>query len=235
MRKGILVVSASALLATSLPLSAQTTSGTLLGSVHDKSGAGVPDAKITVENNENGNRRATRTDDSGNYQLPNLPPGDYKVTASKAGFLEQTIKDFPLQFNQKNLIKLPRFTLETAALKGKTVDTAGNILPNARVVVSNESGEVKREAITNQDGDFSVSNLPPDKYIINASWSGSSGEISASASISLDQIEVHAPILTLTRKEGEKPTPVPPAKHVVHYPDALVHTVDLTRASNFTS
>ena len=196
----LVILSAFLLLAITQNLNAQTTSGTLLGSVHDKSGAGVSDAKITVENNENGNRRATRTDDSGNYQLPNLPPGNYKVTASKTGFLEQTIKDFPLQFNQKNLIKLPLFTLKTAALNGRTVDTAGNILPNARVVVSNESGDVIREAITNQDGDFSVSNLPPDKYIINASWSGSSGEISASASISLDQIEVHAPILTLTRK-----------------------------------
>ena len=168
-------------------LNAQTTSGTLLGLVRDKAGRGLPETKITIENEENGNRRATRTDEKGNYTIFNLPPGAYTIIASKDGFREQTIKSFPIQFNQKNVIRLPLFTLLTGTLNGKVIDSAGNVLPGARIIVVGKSDNVTHETVANSAGFYSLPDLPFDLYTITALWAGRRGELIGVSSIFLTQ------------------------------------------------
>jgi hypothetical protein len=114
---------------------AQTTSGTVVGSVHDVSENNLAGAKITVVNEENGNRRARLTDGGGNFRLFNLPPGLYSVTASREGFIEQTMTHFPIQFNQKNVVRLPQITLRRAALQGSVVDAARATLPDGALTL----------------------------------------------------------------------------------------------------
>jgi carboxypeptidase family protein len=66
-------------------LPAQAT-GTLSGTVHDKSGAVVPDAKITVTNEGTNLIRSAVTDATGEYVAPLLPVGIYHLTVEKPGF-----------------------------------------------------------------------------------------------------------------------------------------------------
>ncbi len=78
-----------ALLATcllSLPLAAQTTTGRILGSVTDPTGATVAGATVTVTDVERGISRSFTTDDSGAYTAANLQPGVYKVRVEAKGF-----------------------------------------------------------------------------------------------------------------------------------------------------
>jgi hypothetical protein len=181
----LVILNAFLLLAVTPQLNAQTTSGTLLGLVRDKGGRGISETKITIENEENGNRRATRTDEGGNYTIFNLPPGAYKITASKDGFREQTIKSFPIQFNQKNVIRLPLFTLLTGTLNGKVIDTAGNVLPGARIFAVGKSDNVTHEAVADRAGFYSLTDLPFDLYKITAQWTGKGGELVGVSSIFL--------------------------------------------------
>jgi hypothetical protein len=181
----LVILSALLLLAATPQLNAQTTSGTLLGLVRDKAGRGLSETKITIENEENGNRRATRTDDAGNYTIFNLPPGAYKITASKDGFREQTIKGFPIQFNQKNVIRLPLFTLLTATLNGKVIDIAGNALPGARIIVVGKHDNVSHETVADKSGFYSVPDLAYDLYTVTISWAGRRGELVGVSSIIL--------------------------------------------------
>jgi hypothetical protein len=181
----LVILNAFLLLAATPQLKAQTTSGTLIGLVRDKAGRGLPETKITIENEENGNRRATRTDEAGNYTIFNLPPGAYKITASKDGFREQTIKGFPIQFNQKNVIRLPLFTLLTGTLNGRVVDTAGNALPGARIIVVGKSDNVSRETVADRAGFYSFPDLPFDLYKVTTRWEGRRGELTGDSSISL--------------------------------------------------
>ena len=67
-------------------LSAQGTTGTILGTVVDTSGAAVPDATIQVKNNATGFVQTVSSDGQGLYRVPDLQVGDYEVRASKAGF-----------------------------------------------------------------------------------------------------------------------------------------------------
>ncbi|MDP8990101.1 MAG: carboxypeptidase-like regulatory domain-containing protein, partial [Acidobacteriota bacterium] len=56
------------------------------GTAKDQSGAAVPGVSITATQTDTGLQRTTVTEDSGDYILPNLPPGPYRVEGSKMGF-----------------------------------------------------------------------------------------------------------------------------------------------------
>jgi hypothetical protein len=73
-------------LALSAPLFAQTTTGRILGSVTDSTGAAVAGAAVVVTDTQRGTTRAAATDNSGDYVVPELQPGIYKVKAEAKGF-----------------------------------------------------------------------------------------------------------------------------------------------------
>ena len=56
------------------------------GRVLDPSQAAVPQAAITIVNQESGFRRVTQTDPGGDYAVASLDSGVYKVTVRKDGF-----------------------------------------------------------------------------------------------------------------------------------------------------
>lgn len=68
------------------PVAAQTFRGSILGTVLDPAGAAVADTKITVKNVNTGLERSTFTDAAGNFLIPELPIGEYQLTAQRAGF-----------------------------------------------------------------------------------------------------------------------------------------------------
>src|SRR5882762_6493628 len=74
------------LLAVALPLISQTTTGRIIGTVRDQSGAALPAATVTVSDVQRGITRTVTTDDSGEYVVPNLTPGIYTVRAESRGF-----------------------------------------------------------------------------------------------------------------------------------------------------
>ena len=65
---------------------AQVTTGTILGTVSDSTGAVLPGATITIRNVETGISRVATTDGAGRYRAPQLALGDYELTAASAGF-----------------------------------------------------------------------------------------------------------------------------------------------------
>ena len=62
----------------------QSTTGSIPGIVTDPSGAVLPNATVTVTNENTGAVRTVVTNTAGTYTLPNLPPGNYQaeITAS---------------------------------------------------------------------------------------------------------------------------------------------------------
>lgn len=71
----------------SVPTSfAQSTNATILGTVTDASGAVIAQAAITVTNADTGISKASSTDTSGDYRIPELLPGQYSVRVAAKGF-----------------------------------------------------------------------------------------------------------------------------------------------------
>ena len=64
--------------------SAQSNKGSIKGTVKDQSGAVVQNANVTVVNVATNEARTASTGDDGNYEVPLLDPGTYKVTVKAA-------------------------------------------------------------------------------------------------------------------------------------------------------
>ena len=63
-------------------------SANLSGRITDRTGAALPGATVTANNLDTGMTRVALTNQSGQYQLLELPIGRYDVHARKAGFSE---------------------------------------------------------------------------------------------------------------------------------------------------
>jgi len=82
--------------ALSLPpiLSAQTSNGTIAGTIMDKSGGGVAKATVSATSQDLGQTLGTAvTDSSGGYRIEALFPGKYTVSIKAAGFSELKVSD----------------------------------------------------------------------------------------------------------------------------------------------
>ena len=71
----------------SLPaVNAQSTFGTILGTVKDNSGAVVPNAKIKVTDTDENTSREVTANGNGDYEFVNTKPSHYKLEVTAAGF-----------------------------------------------------------------------------------------------------------------------------------------------------
>ncbi|PYT81887.1 MAG: hypothetical protein DMG40_07950 [Acidobacteria bacterium] len=75
-------------------------SADLTGTVTDPTGAGVPNAKVTVTDPEKGVERSVMTDEHGFYRSSGLAPSTYKVTVERAGFQTETANGVVLTVGQ---------------------------------------------------------------------------------------------------------------------------------------
>jgi hypothetical protein len=82
----------------------QTGTSSLRGVVLDNSGAAVVGARITLVNASRGLQRATRSNNSGEYEFLALPPGTYTLTAEKDGFSKYEQTGLPLLVNVANSV-----------------------------------------------------------------------------------------------------------------------------------
>src|SRR3982751_5587746 len=68
------------------PLSAQTTTGTVAGTVVDPSSNVIPAAKVTITNESTGDVRRAETTGTGDFSFPSLLPATYTVRVEMTGF-----------------------------------------------------------------------------------------------------------------------------------------------------
>jgi len=85
-RQAFLAVTVLSICLIAVSLNAQVNTGTLSGIVTDPSGAVVAGADVTVKSAETGYIRTTKSLGAGDYTLPELPIGNYTLTAAYRGF-----------------------------------------------------------------------------------------------------------------------------------------------------
>ncbi len=75
-----------ALLVVTTLASAQTITGDISGDVTDSTGAEMPNVEVTAVNTGTNLTRTATTSATGNFRIPQLPIGTYKITATAQGF-----------------------------------------------------------------------------------------------------------------------------------------------------
>src|SRR5580698_3147026 len=92
-------------LTTVFALGQTVTSGTVVGSVADSTGAAVTSAIVTITQADTGAVRTVKTNESGQYRFPFVKPGDYTISAKSAG-LTADVSHFSLLVGQEQQINL---------------------------------------------------------------------------------------------------------------------------------
>src|SRR5579864_7319342 len=111
----------------------QAVTATLSGKIADSSGGSIAKATITISNTATGFSRSAQSSDAGEYSIPSLPAGDYKVVVEFAGFRGQT-KDITLQVGQSAALD---FTLSPGQLTEKIeVEATSELIEPTRTQVS---------------------------------------------------------------------------------------------------
>jgi hypothetical protein len=81
-------------------LRAQVSSGSVAGQVLDPSGAGVPNATVTLVNQGTGVERSVKSGEGGDYSFPALQAGFYTIRAEHPGFRGFEVKNLEVQVAQ---------------------------------------------------------------------------------------------------------------------------------------
>jgi len=92
------------LCAVSLPAWAQLDTGSIVGVVQDKSGALLPDSKVTVTNTRTGRVYEAQTNSAGEYEVPGLPAGLYKMAAEHVGFKTRVVDKIVLYATDRKAV-----------------------------------------------------------------------------------------------------------------------------------
>lgn len=110
----------------SCSLYSQSDNASISGTITDSTGAMVPHASVSINNEATGQTRAAASNDTGFYSVTNLPPGGYTVHIEAPGFQGVT--------RQHNQLE-PSIGLRVdAALQVGSSDTTVNVIADANIL-----------------------------------------------------------------------------------------------------
>src|SRR5438034_2428224 len=120
---GFMVLLAFVVLSMAVSLSAQTAStSTVTGTVSDKTGAAVPNAKVDLEDVGTKARLSATTGGDGNYIFPSVRPGNYNVIVSGKGFRQTVVSGVKVDIGKSALVNV---VLEVGGMTETVEVTAG--------------------------------------------------------------------------------------------------------------
>src|SRR5216684_1272188 len=112
-----------ALLLTSASLRAQTAStSTVTGTVSDKTGSSVPNARVDLEDVGTKAKTSVITGSDGGYIFPSVRPGNYSITVSGKGFRQSVVSGVRVEVGKSALVNV---TLEVGGMTETVEVTAG--------------------------------------------------------------------------------------------------------------
>jgi hypothetical protein len=162
------------LLIPSPQLLAQATSGDVVGTILDSSGAGVPNANVEARNAVTNIKASTKSNARGEYRLGNLLVGRYDVTATASGFTPATVGNIALQLNATVTVNL---TLQVGQMT-QTVEVheSAAVIDTTTAQVQNtfdsrEAMDLPQASMTGPNQTIGVLNLS----LLNAGVSSNSG------------------------------------------------------------
>ena len=120
--------------------------GTILGTISDSSGGAVAKAKVTITNTATNISQVAESSDDGNYTMPYLRPGAYRITVEAVGFQKVVVQDVNLVVDQNARVD--------AVMKAGTVTETITVSANS-VALDTDTAAIS-QTISNKQ----VDNLP---------------------------------------------------------------------------
>ncbi|MGA7794815.1 MAG: TonB-dependent receptor [Candidatus Acidiferrales bacterium] len=118
---------------------AQSTFGSIRGTMQDQTGAVVLQAQVTLHNVDENTDAMTAGDDQGNFSFENVKPGHFRLVATKEGFADAVISNIELAARQ-NLRVDVKFSIAT---QNQTL-----VINEAAVLVNTENATLSDTKLT---------------------------------------------------------------------------------------
>ena len=193
-RQGIRLVFAFCLAASAL--FAQSTYGTIAGTIADSTSAVIRAAKVEALNQETRTSRSVLADDYGRYSFVNLDPGVYTVSATAPGFGRSEHKDVNLLAREDVPIN---FQLAVASAGGTTVEVVGTPVASIELTRSDsKSGDSINSLALNfrataNPSPIVVADLAPGVQSDSSGNITIAGQLPTATSFSLDGVSTQLP------------------------------------------
>ncbi len=114
---------------------AQTaTTGTVVGTISDPSGAAVSDATVVLRNRATNNQVTQTSNGAGQYTFVNVAPGEYEVTVKKEGFRSSTVTSLTVDVTKN-------YTVDVKLDLGQVTETV-TVSTEARVELQTTDAQV---------------------------------------------------------------------------------------------
>jgi hypothetical protein len=212
--------------------------GTLYGTVYTTSRTGLEGVEVTITNKRNNQARTRTTNDKGLFTFYGVASGDYEVTAKKNGFKNTVFERIRIHATEKKGFKLPDITLEPPSIRGNVVDSSDNGLAGAEVIVSALRSNLRSVAMTDEAGNYQLTDLPPGSYLVRVHWNDHLNRNQESLLITLDRTDVLVTPIRLTDVVYSSPntqTKSQNANQKAKGEDAgaVTHLIDATRINSF--
>lgn len=173
---------------------AQAISGTVVGTVRDATGAVLPGANISATNTNTGISQSAVSGSGGEYTIPNLAPGTYKITAQTKGFTTAVVQNSVVQVEQTTRVDFnlsPGQTTQQIEVTGEaplvqsTTSDLGQVIESRQIEALPLNGRLFEQLVTIVPGavqagwsDFAenpsaAGALTPTQAVVNGlPWSG---------------------------------------------------------------
>jgi hypothetical protein len=87
-------------------MQAQYDNGSLVGTIRDTTGAPIPNAAVTITNTATGIATDVKSNGTGDYEVPTLRVGEYKISAVAPGFASAVANNISIQVGGRDRIDL---------------------------------------------------------------------------------------------------------------------------------
>ncbi len=142
-----------------VPGFAQTSNGTIAGTITDVSGAAVVKAAVSATSQDLGKTLGTAfTDATGGYRIDALFPGKYTVSVKAAGFSELKVSDVDVRGSYTSTV--------SGALEVGTVSSSVTVEASIGQELQTQSGEISKSFGEAEIGNLPYANLNPISLVL---------------------------------------------------------------------
>ena len=176
------------------PVQAQQTTGSIVGTVNDATGAAVTSATVKATNVNTGFTRSAPVNGNGEYRIDYLPVGSYTVEATASGFERFVQKN--LSLNVDDHLTVPIALAVGAATETVTVDTAPPVLNTSDAVLGRtiERDEIIGLPLVNRNIYSEVTLTPGVMANNNSPSSNPSGSPTTATGLYIEDIQINGSI-----------------------------------------